>query len=234
MRNKESMNNTSLNDSHIYGPQLEQSLLSQNTLIKVPQMTLGIGIVLGVFVAACTIMYFLVPASYQQALLFFAAACAAAGQLAAAFYAARVLEFTSRSNLEVFQTSSRLRDEERLRAQKICAQSFATRWNDATMFHARRHCQALIDEKGGQDHVISLIKSTPDNTTNVKHVLNFLEELAISIDSELCSDDVAKKFFGGIVVKIWHAVDFYVRQHRIDRARPLIWAGLESLYDRWK
>lgn len=214
--------------------QISPASSHQNTLLRVPAITLGIGITLAIAVLLCTAGYMFAPPPYQNTLLFFAAACAAAGQLAGVFYAARILELSAQTNLETTRESSRVRDQDLMKAKCDCARQFGSRWNDATIFHVRQQCQNLLDAKGNQDEVRKIIDASDNSKTNVKHLLNFLEELAVSLECGLCDEAVAKRLFCGIVVDLWHSVDFYVREHRTRRGRPKIWVDLEKLYDRWK
>ena len=111
---------------------------------------------------------------------------------------------------------------------------FGERWTDASMFHARKVFDELLEHKSDPAKVSELIKGDKDKETNVKNVLNFLEQLAFWTITEKCSETVARDLFGGIVITIWHATEVWIKYQHAHRGRPQLWAQLETLYARWK
>jgi RNA binding exosome subunit len=204
-----------------------------NTLFSV-KFTVTFGLVAAVFVVGTTIAYLFVPPPYQNSLIFFAAACAAAGHLGAALYAARILQFTIQSQTEATKTLAE--KEERLERQALedAAAKFGERWDNTSMFHLRKECQEIIDNKNNPQQIMTSIKGDKIKDVNVSNILNFLEELALSVNQKRCDETIAKLLFCGIVMNIWHATEPWVKSERTRLGRPPLWIELESLYQRWR
>lgn len=181
-------------------------------------VVLTYGIAAALLVGATTSAYLWGPPSWQGPLMFFVVACAAAGQLGAALYTARLLAHT-------ISHANPLED---------MAARFAERWNDPQMFYIRDACRTLVDNRNNPDIILTELRDDRKKATNAGNVLNFLEELALSIETKRCSDEMAKSLFCGIVLNTWHASEPWVRVQRTDRGRPQLWRKLEELYDRWR
>jgi Domain of unknown function (DUF4760) len=194
-----------------------------NELITI-RVNVTFGIVAAIVILIAAGIFWLVP-SARDALTFLAVCCAAAGQLAVALYTIRLLQYTINSQAGPALESARLAD---------AAAKFGERWTDASMFHARKVFDELLEHKSDPAKVSELIKSSNDKETNVKNVLNFLEQLSYWVITQRCNEDVAKDLFAGIVINIWHATEVWVKYQRAHRGRPQLWAQLESLYTRWK
>lgn len=102
------------------------------------------------------------------------------------------------------------------------------------MFHIRNECRNLVDDRKEPDKILIELQKDRAKATNAGNVLNFLEELAISIEKKRCNEPMAKSLFCGIVINIWHATEPWVKEQRIDRGRPQLWSKLEALYGEWK
>lgn len=205
-----------------------------NRLITIPEIGFTTGFVLGLGVLAFTSLYIFLPPKYHGDLLFFAAACAAAGQLAAAFYSAKVLEFTVQTQRETLSTGTTSKAENDKRYFLEKSQEFAARWNNANLFHVRQHCEEIVQNRSNQEAIKDKIDGDKNFSANIKHVLNFLEEMALCVNQQACNEEIAKALFCGIVINVWHATEFFVKEQRTSRGRPQIWRELESLYGRWK
>lgn len=154
---------------------------------------------------------------WRESLLFFVAACAAAGQLGAALYTARLLRFT-------LTQSSPAEDR---------AARFGERWTDAAMFHTRTACQNLVNERHNPTKILDDLKADNNKAVNAGNVLNFLEEMALSVNTGRCDEAMAKSLFCGVVVNIWHATEVWAKAQRVERGRPALWCELETLFGKW-
>ena len=205
-----------------------------NQLIRIPEITFTTGFVLALGVLVFTLLFVFLPSGDKDDLLFLAAACTAAGTLAAAFYSARVLQYTVNSQASSNQAAAQEAKISDRRYLDTKAENFARRWNDATMFHVRQHCSEIIKNRSNPEVIKTKLADDEAFSANVRHILNFLEEIAICINGTRCDEAIAKSFFCGIVLNVWHASEFYVKETRIARGRTEVWADLESLYGRWK
>ena len=171
-------------------------------------------------IAIATAWFVFAADSTRATLLFFAAACAAAGQLGASLYTARILDLTIRLNAEAAGKQSAKDAEDRQQRLDEAAARFGERWTDATMFYARKQFDEILEYKGDPNKVEELIKQSKDKETNVKNVLNFLEQLSLCVLKAQCNESVARDLFGGIVINIWHATENWVKFQRAHRGRP--------------
>ena len=205
-----------------------------NVLVSLPRISITVGIALAVGIVAVTSLYVLVSDEYRGALIFFAASVAAAAQLATALYTARVLQFTMNSQIAAEARLMQKESQLEVRHLQDSAAEFGRRWTDASMFHIRKQCKIIIDRREKPYEVLNEIKKSDDTQTNVGNVLNFLEELALSVNSRRCDGETAKKLFCGIVVNIWHATEPWVKEQRTTRGRAQLWSEFEALYHQWK
>ncbi len=208
-----------------------------NHLVRIPQITVTTGLALAGGVVALTAAFFFTPKQYQDLLLFFIRGGLhnVRSRLAyAALYAARILQLTANAQTaaDEFQRSLHEMNIQNRLIDK--SEAFCARWNDATLFHVRQHCQALIDNRTEPDKIRQMIAGDPGTYANVRHILNFLEEIALSVNKGNCDASIVREAFGGIVVNVWHAAEFFVKEHRSARSRPKIWENLEKLYGDWK
>jgi Domain of unknown function (DUF4760) len=205
-----------------------------NRLIRVPPITIPAGIALFVGVMAISAAFFFLPEKYHESLLFFAAACAAAGQLALALYSARILQLTSNMQSEASRKSFEKEADTAKQHHFSAAARFGERWNDASMFHTRRQCSTLISKRHSPDDIRKEINSSPEAEANVRHLLNFFEELAMHILQARCDEVTAKNLFCGLSLTIWQCTEAWVREQRNATGRGKGWVQLEALYERWK
>lgn len=208
--------------------------MQASTLLTIPRISIGVGIALAVGIILATVGFLLAPAPYREALLFFAAACAAAGQLAVALYTARILQLTIDTQTA---SATALAEKEATREKQVlvtASLSFSERWTEASMFHARKQCQAIIDMRDRPNEIRELLLTNEESRENISNILNFLEQLAIAVREGACDETFAKRLFGGIVTNVWHATRAWVEDQRTSRSRPQLWAELQALYDRWR
>jgi len=182
-----------------------------------------------VIAVICVTIWYGVVVSWdlEKVLIFGGAGTATSGTILAAFYMGRAL------NLAISQASGEIEAERRLidMHRRERSAKFGERWNDPNMYHAREVCRSILDhDQLGND----LIEFVEDKKTNVIHILNFLEEVAISIEHGLVDATLARNQFEGIVIGLWQTLDPWIAQHRITRNRPQIFSKLEGLYNTWR
>jgi hypothetical protein len=179
--------------------------------------------------------------SAKDTLIFFGAGVAAVGQLAAAFYTARMLAAAlnkDRADGEAEQKREErdARHEEREAARdkfrlKLTAMDFGRRWNDPGMFHARDTLREIFRRHDAKEELKEFIE---ERQTNVIHCLNFLEEFATSCRYGLSDEELLRNQFDEIVVSIWRKLNPWIESHRESRRNKAIWEDLEWAFDRWK
>jgi hypothetical protein len=158
--------------------------------------------------------------SLKDTLVFFSVGAAAVGQITASFYTARMLGATLA-----------IRRDDLDQQRKRSALQFGSRWNDADMYLVRDVLREVIDHAGSHEDLIQIIEG---KRTHVIHVLNFLEEIAITKRSGLSDPDLLRTQFAGVVTAAWATTFPWVQAHRRKRALPSLWEDLESLYAEWR
>jgi hypothetical protein len=154
--------------------------------------------------------------------------------LGASLYTAKVLKFTVQTqNATAIELAEK---EARLERQLLenAAARFGERWTDASMFHLRKECRLLIENRSDPASILSELNGDTNRPVNVGNILNFLEELAMAVNKGRCSEEIAKGLFCGIVVNIWHSAEPWIRQQRTNRGRPQLWMELGRLYASWR
>jgi Domain of unknown function (DUF4760) len=193
-------------------------------------LTVRIGIALTVAVFLATGLFWDANDNWRSIIIFFGAATLAAGQIAVAFYAARTLR--QAADVEEKRLAVSIGHEKTLK--ETIGYEFASRWTDASMFHIRKAFQEVL-EKGmrEKDKASDFIDEDVGRRANVGNLLNFLENMALSVNSERCDDQVAKKLFCGIVINCWGVTNGWIAHQRVSRGRPQLWIELETLHKRW-
>ena len=106
-----------------------------NVIITIPRLTVTVGVVFCAVVVAMTAAFVFVPEQFRSALIFLAAAAAAAaaGQIAAALYTARVLQFTMNSQTAASRDMYLKDDATEKRLLAEVSFRFGERWNEAAL-----------------------------------------------------------------------------------------------------
>ncbi|MEA3276488.1 MAG: hypothetical protein U9Q81_14610 [Pseudomonadota bacterium] len=144
-------------------------------------------------IAVMTVIYYFGSAEVQQAVTFFAACTAGGGAILAAFYASRSLRVSAGANAR----SAREAEERDVLRKKENAIRFGRRWNAADMYHVRDVVREIFDCSHGKEKTLVCVT---DEETNVIQFLNFLEEIAISIEADVGDKDLVRIQFEGIAV----------------------------------
>lgn len=209
-----------------------------NVLAQIP---VTVGVILGFVVVAIVLAYLLVPKAYEGVVILVAAALAAAGTLGNAYYVGRTLELTVQSENRILARQEELnrqaaeRHEQDARQARLERSSrFGERWNQPELFHSRKACRQVMDDAPkGADHIAKLLEEDLDMAMNIGHVLNFLEEMSISIREEWADEEFCRRLFEGIALKLFDATETWRQQQAQRRGRTKLWAELRWLYNRW-
>lgn len=198
----------------------------QGTIFTVNiKVAVGIAVVTIVFILGITFAYWVTSDSIKDTIMLFAAASTGGGAVLAAFYAARTLELSASGQLD----SSGNHRQQLEKALKDRAMMFGERWNSSGMRDIQKFAHEVISIHE-QKNVAEFINQNFDQT---KLYLNFLEEMALAVNSELIDSDIAKKQFHGIVNRTWHKLEDWIRGKRSEINRPQAWIEFENLAKIW-
>lgn len=114
---------------------------------------------------------------------------------------------------------------------------FAERWNDPNFADLKRQWRMLLVEREKikpAEQVVELLENDVDKRSVVVDVLNFFEELAISVDSGLADEEMARRYFRTTAVQCFATWEPWVRAYRDKRVRHSTWKELETLTGEWK
>lgn len=209
-------------------------------LFTIPRKSVGIGVSLAILVALLAVVYHIVPTSYQSTIVFFGAGLAAAGAIAGAFYTGHILEFYLKHEKGARQEAlvqaeasraDRLKREEHERQEM--AFRYGERWNDPAMFHTRNVCRDIIAKRKNPEAIKEELLADDTKRTNANHLLNFFDELALSVRVKRADGEISKRQFGGLAVHLYRAMSAY-RDHWVNEiGREDAWAEFKWLYDQW-
>jgi hypothetical protein len=188
-----------------------------------------------------TLYFWWLSSSPKETLIFFAACAAAAGQITASFYTARMLSETIKQNDQAgFREAESLRRAEKLEAaaeardkhsMRLFTLNFGTRYNDPTMYHIRDTVRELVVHGGTDGELLALVEK---KSTNVIHILNFLEEIGTCYRLGLCEEELIRDQFDAILVSIWSCLLPWIVQYRKLRKNDGIWQDVERLHKLWR
>jgi hypothetical protein len=182
-------------------------------------ITISIGIfgVLLLLVLLFTAGFIWLP-SERNGIEFFALAVTAAGTLGGSFY--------------VGESLRRGQDEQIKRE----AFGLIARWNSPDLFHARSASFKALQlyDQSGDKAVRELLDKDELVAANVRHVLNFLEEVAIAIRVGYADETILADAFAGLVLRCFRTYQSWIAEHRSNTKRQKMWIELEGLYKRWE
>ncbi|MDP6517307.1 MAG: DUF4760 domain-containing protein [Alphaproteobacteria bacterium] len=181
-----------------------------------------------VLVLVVTGGFYLASRDLTETAVFFAAGLAGAGTILAALFTGRTLALFM---LQDDRMRKRELDLDEL-GKKDRAMSFGRRWNDPNMYHVRNVCREIFSkskEDGGE-----IKEYIEKHKTNVIHIMNFLEEIAYSVDHDLVDEELLKDQFDGIIFSCCDILGPWIAQHRKDRGFATIWIAVENLRNKWR
>lgn len=117
---------------------------------------------------------------------------------------------------------------------QIAAFALMARWNSPELFHSRADCYRVLDafRTKGAAGVTEVLG--PENAQmNVRHVMNFFEEVAIAVKVGHVDEELLASAFAGLIIRAYNALGAWVAEHRRLTGRQKVWAEVEWLYTRW-
>jgi hypothetical protein len=203
---------------------------SEMPIFKIPQISIGIGIALFVFFLVEFLVYLKFP-SQRQLIASISAALAAAGAVSAAFYMGKALKF----QLERDGRGENREKQKELKDSESAALEYGKRWNDSSMVDARRACTEMLRlgfEQDGPLQVKNILAENVEKNHEMTHILNFFEELSLSVQKKHADEEIAKRLFGGTVNKLHQVTMEWVKVERRSHTNKL-WSEFETLHNHW-
>ena len=186
-------------------------------------------IIVAFFTAALDFLYWYVTSSLKESLIFFGASAAAAGATLAAIYAARTLAFQIQQQAKTDRAmTSRMHHDRRVQAM-----GYAARWNEPHMEQARKVFREILEMSGSGVKEIDELLSSHDRELRVVHMLNVLEEVALSVQYKVSDAQVLQEIYGDAVIAVWRGMGQWAVHYRLKRAQPNAWKALEALSKDW-
>jgi len=179
-------------------------------------ITVGISGILALLVIGLTGAHWWFP-DYRDTVVFFSLAVTAAATLSATFYVGTALR------MSVVQQS------------RGAAFGLMARWNSPELFHSRADCHRVLDafRSSGAAGVSEALKAE-NVQMNIRHVLNFFEEVAIAVRTGHVDEELLANAFAGLIIRAYNALGAWITEHRRLTGRQKVWAELQWLYERWK
>ena len=186
---------------------------------------------LAVFVIALglNVSYFIVTGSIKETLIFVGATTAASGTILAAFYSAKVLSLqlgqNARSQDEYHASISLEKKENSIR--------YGVRWTDPNMQKPRETCRAIANLKGHSLEETKAALDTEDKKSDVFHLLNYFEEMAMTIKHEMSDEDILRELFSESLIAVGSSLQLWVEDYRKCNELKEAWIEVEALYKSW-
>jgi hypothetical protein len=120
------------------------------------------------------------------------------------------------------------------RAKQDAAYRYCERWTSSEMTADRSHAREAAELRRDPGKFRDLLQNSPEKRLAVGNILNFLEQMSLSVAESHCDEGIAKRLFGGVVAIMWQATESWVKDTRNMRGRPRLWAEVETLYAHWK
>jgi hypothetical protein len=180
---------------------------------------LGIVTALSVLVLLLCVGYALLPKD-RDPLTFVALAITAAGTIGGTFYVAETI-----------------RDQGE-QAKRTHAFEMMARWNSPDLFHSRFAWNKISHQfqQNGAGAVRTYLNdpANENDVTNIRHILNFIEEISIAVREDHADGPLLKRAFRSIVMRAHEALSDWISDHRRATARNDIWEEFEWLYSAWR
>jgi hypothetical protein len=114
--------------------------------------------------------------------------------------------------------------------------SFVQRWNNPAYLELKRRWRLLnpvMDDLGEEAAAERLEQNIEERIVAVE-ILNFFEEIAISIETNTADEQLLKLYFHTIFLKSYERYGFWMKTHREKRHAPRYWNVCLPLMKKWK
>jgi hypothetical protein len=183
--------------------------------VNIP-ISVGLFGALALLVLAVTAAHVYLP-TYRESIVFFSLAVTAAGTIGGTFYLGASLRMAA------------------VQQRQAASFSVMARWNSPELFHSRAVCYKILEAfRLHGANGVSQELSEEKTALNVRHVLNFFEEMAIVVKAQHVDEDLLGDAFAGLVIRAYNALSAWIANHRNETGRPKIWAEFQWLFQRWQ
>ena len=165
-------------------------------------LPIRVSLAISVLTVAFIALYYYATKDWKDTAVFAGASVAAAGGIMAAFYAARALAFQMQQQADATEAAK----ERASHDKKVAALQYASRWNDPQMLEARRICREMIEMDGKGVIDIETALQNGGDELRVVHMLNFLEEIAISVRHDVADADILRDIYGDAICAVWRCM----------------------------
>lgn len=120
--------------------------------------------------------------------------------------------------------------------RSIAAARFVERWNAPQFFEVKSRWRQLQEEMevlSPEQRANTLDKDLAKRTTVVE-MFNFMEEMAVAINTESVDGELLRRFFKTIITRYYEDYEVWIRHHRQHRRAPRFCCELEIVAPKWK
>jgi len=189
--------------------------------IRFPVTVLGVILLLSL---TLIVLYRFLP-PFRSGIVFIGAVLAASATIYGAFFTA----YNVRKGIEALEQSNRDKH-----VSTACA--FIERWNSPALREIKMeawHIKDQIKDKS-QEEVGAVLDADEKQRATLLAVLNFFEEIAISITVNGADEQVTKSFFRFLALEMFNSSYKWITYYRQKHNAPRIFVEYETLYNRWK
>ena len=119
---------------------------------------------------------------------------------------------------------------------KKAAIEFITEWQSPA-FCVIADKAGTLKEKVIADRNFDISKTLEENKDDIRPalvaVLNFIDKISISVQSDFADETIIRKFFHVIVDSYYHCFRPFILEQRSKHQSDDVWSGVDQLVDRW-
>lgn len=166
-----------------------------------------------------TVVYYCFP-DIRDTIEFFTLSLTAATGIASVFYLANTLKLT-------------------LERQKVeLTFKLTDRWNSPEFHYSRRAMHEIFEtfRAVGKEAVVAELEDAlnVEKAMNVRHILNFFEEIAIAVRKGHVVESILEDCYKGPFVRAFNVLSDWIAVHRDRTQRHQLWEQGQWLYEKWK
>jgi hypothetical protein len=132
-------------------------------------------------------------------------------------------------------TAQNLRDANEEK-RSIAAARFVERWNAPEFFEVKSKWRKLQEEMEtlSPEQRANALDQNLEKRTTVVEMFNFMEEMAVAINTSSVDEELLRRFFKTIVTRYYEDYETWIRHHREHRRAPRFCCELEIVAPKWK
>ena len=179
------------------------------------------------------LLYTLVIAAIAAALAYFYAEANASNRQVIGYGSSLFGAMIALSGL--LYTAQNIRDANEEK-RSIAAARFVERWDAPQFFDVKSQWRRLQEEMEAlsAEQRANALNQVLEKRTTVVEMFNFMEEMAVAINTSSVDEELLRRFFKTIVTRYYDDYEYWIKHHRQHRRAPRFCCELEIVAPNWK